>query len=73
MIVVGNLFAVFCHIYREWDENLPLLTLAFRSTVREVTGFTSNFVMTGREVSLPLDIMMGTYQDTNKVKVPEMS
>ena len=27
--VIGNLIAIFCHMYREWDKNLPLLTLAY--------------------------------------------
>ena len=57
--VVGNLISTFCQTYREWDKNLALLTLAYRSTVHDVTGFTPNFIMTGREVSLPLDVMLG--------------
>ena len=69
--MVGNLKALFRKTYREWDENQPLLTLAYRSTVHEVLGFTPNFVMAGREVFLPLNIMMGTYQDADKTKVPE--
>jgi hypothetical protein len=69
--VVGNLISSFCQTYRTWDKNLPLLTLAYRSTVHEVTGYTPNFVMTGREMSLPLDIMMGVLQDEEKPSVPE--
>ena len=65
--VVGNLITVFCQTYQEWDRNLPLLTLAYRSTVHEVTGFTPKFINTGREVTLPLDIMVGTVQDSEKV------
>ena len=49
--VVGNLIATFCQSYREWDKNLPLLTLAYRSNTHEVTGYTPNFVMTGWEVA----------------------
>ena len=48
--------AIFCQTYQEWDRNLSLLTLAYRSMV--VMGFTPNFIMTGREVALPLDIML---------------
>ena len=69
--VVGNLIAVFCQTYREWDRNLPLLTLPYRSTVHEVTGFTPNFIMTRREVALALDIMLGTIQDAEKVTSPD--
>lgn len=69
--VVGNLISTFCQDYKEWDRNLPLLTLAYRSTIHEVTGFTPNYVMTGREVALPLDIMMGDMESEEKIKVPE--
>ena len=69
--VIGNLIAAFCQTYREWDKNLPLLTLAYRSTVHEVTGFTPNFVMTGREITLPLDVMMGTLNQDDRVTAPE--
>ena len=46
--VFGNLIAVLCQTYKEWDQTLPLLILAYRSTVNEVTGFTPNFVMMGK-------------------------
>lgn len=68
--VVGNLISSYCHDYKEWDINLPLLTLAYRSTVHEVTGFTPSFVMTGREVLLPLDIMVGVPEETQKKHLP---
>ena len=57
--VVGNLISVFCQEYENWDQHLGLLTMAYRTTVHEVTGYSPNFVMLGREVSLPLDIMLG--------------
>ena len=69
--VVGNLIAVFCQTYQEWDRNLPVLTLAYWSIVHEVAGFTPNFIMTGREVALPLDIMLGTIQDGKKSTASE--
>ena len=68
--VVGDLIAVFCHMYREWDKNLPFLTLAYRSTVHEVTGFTPNFIMTG-EIALPPDVMLETLQDGEMTTEPE--
>lgn len=69
--VVGNLLAAFCTTQKEWDEKLPLLTLAYRSTVHEVTGYSPNYVMLGREVMLPLDIMMGTISDDQRRPVLE--
>jgi hypothetical protein len=69
--VVGNLLSSYCNSQRHWDENLPLLTLAYRSTVHEVTGYTPNYVMMGREVLLPLDIMIGKARDEDKLVIPE--
>ena len=31
--VVGNILAAFCESQKAWDENLPLLTMAYRSTI----------------------------------------
>ena len=41
----------------DWDEHLPILTLAYRSVAHETTGFSPTNLMLGREVSTPLDIM----------------
>ena len=41
----------------DWDRYIPLLTSAYRSTVHPSTGFTPNFLMFGREVTTPADIM----------------
>jgi len=67
--VVGNLISSYCHDYKEWDANLPLLTLAYRSTVHEVTGFTPSYIMMGREVLMPLDIMIGV-EDQGRKHLP---
>ena len=42
-----------------WDEELPMLMLAYRSSVQESTRFTPYRLMFGREVQLPVDIMFG--------------
>ena len=68
--VVGNLIGAYCQVYKEWDKNLPLLTLAYRTTVHEVTGFSPNYVMMGREVSLPLDIMIGVLSPEQRRTAP---
>ena len=67
---MGNLIATFCRDYKDWDQNLPLLTLAYRSSVHEVTGLTPNFIMTGREVLLPLDIMTGAADTEKRQNLP---
>ena len=45
---------------RTWDERLPLLTMAYRATPHESTGHSPNRVMFGREVTLPVDLMLGS-------------
>ena len=41
-----------------WDELLQQLAGAIRSTVNRNTGFTPNLMMLGREVILPVNLMM---------------
>jgi len=43
----------------EWDEHLPFLSMAYRSTPHESSGITPNFMMFGRELSMPVDVMLG--------------
>ncbi|XP_060758004.1 uncharacterized protein LOC132868818 [Neoarius graeffei] len=45
---------------KNWDEHLPLLTSAYRSSRHGVTGFTPNQLMLGREVHQPHDLQSGT-------------
>ncbi len=44
---------------------MQALAGAIRSTVQRNTGFTPNLLMLGREVSTPIDIMLGTMQCIN--------
>ena len=43
--------------YNEWDEQLPLIASALRSSVNRHTGFTANRLMLGREIRIPAEIM----------------
>lgn len=40
-----------------WDEHLPQLASAIRSSVNRHTGFTPNKLMLGREVNVPTDLV----------------
>ena len=40
----------------DWDEFLPLITAAIRSSVNRQTGFTPNRLMLGREVITPIEL-----------------
>ena len=44
---------------RNWDELLPLLMMAYRSSVHESTGVSPSKMMLGREITLPVDLVMG--------------
>ena len=44
---------------RDWDEVLPKVLLAYRTSVHQTTGFTPNGMFLGREVFLPVDIIYG--------------
>jgi transposase InsO family protein len=47
----------------EWDEHLPFLSMAYRSTPHESSGLTPNFMMYGRELAMPIDVMIGPSPD----------
>ena len=42
----------------DWDIHLPLLAMAYRSACHETTGETPNMLNLGREVTLPVDLLM---------------
>ncbi len=47
---------------RDWCQNIPYALLAYRSTVQSTTGFTPNFLHTGRELRTPMSLMYGNAQ-----------
>ena len=44
----------------DWDQHLPYLCMAYRSTPHESTGCSPNLMMFGQENDLPLDIIVGS-------------
>jgi len=42
---------------KDWDELLPLLLMAYRSSEHDSTKMTPNMLMLGREVNLPADLL----------------
>ncbi|KAK3742155.1 hypothetical protein QZH41_007827 [Actinostola sp. cb2023] len=52
---------------RDWDEHLPLLMMAYRTSIHETTGCTPSMMMLGREAEVPLDLVMGSPQPTEDV------
>ena len=45
---------------RDWDSLLPYVMAAYRSSRHEATQFTPNYLMMGREVRAPIDIVYGS-------------
>ena len=45
---------------RDWDSLLPYVMAAYRSSRHEATQFTPNYLMMGREVRAPVDIVYGS-------------
>ncbi|KAK3093316.1 hypothetical protein FSP39_013979 [Pinctada imbricata] len=43
--------------HTDWDEQLQYVMMAYRSSEHETTGLTPNFLMLGREICTPLDVM----------------
>jgi len=48
---------------KDWPEHLQTVVAAYRATVHEATLFTPNKVIFGREVRLPVDLLMGPAPD----------
>ena len=51
---------------KNWDEQLPAVAFAYRTSVQETTGFTPFSLMFGREARIPADIVYGTPQDDTR-------
>ena len=45
--------------HRNWDESLPLIMLAYRSAIHESTGESPVCMLFGRNIQLPIDLMLG--------------
>ncbi|CAF1363453.1 unnamed protein product [Didymodactylos carnosus] len=58
------MLAIFAqHDKKSWDLRLPQLALAIRAAINESTGQSPAFLMYGRELKLPLDLMYGPKAD----------
>ena len=65
-----NMLSVFvCDRPTEWDEHLPYLLSAYRSSVHASTQCTPNSLVYGRETNLPIDLMIpGSHQSDIKAQ-----
>ena len=44
---------------KDWDTHIPLLMIAYRSSVHDTTKCTPSAMMLGREIRLPIDLASG--------------
>ena len=54
---------------QEWDLHLPMVMLAYCTSVQESTGCTPFYLMFGREARLPADVMYGLPPSTTSSQV----
>ena len=57
------MIAQICEEQTEWDSYLQLLAGAYRATPHAATGFSPNFMLYGRELNMPIDVMMGAFPE----------
>ena len=48
---------------RDWDDHVPMVMMACRSTSQETTNISPNRMMMGREIRLPIDLLFGNPPD----------
>lgn len=59
-----------CHW--DWDLMIPYAVMVYRATKHSATGFTPNYMMFGREISEPVDLVAGLPPDSdNATSAPE--
>ena len=68
---LATMLTMYCESKQNtWDEHLPYVMLAYRSSVHDSTGFSPNMMMLGREVELPLQVVVGMpHQDQEQTPV----
>ena len=67
-----NMLASFVSSHqRDWDKVVPLILMAYRSSVHETTGFTPCQMMFGHEINLSIDLVLG--RPTNDDEPPSHS
>ena len=65
---VLNMLAAFVNDRaNDWDDHLPYVLMAYRSSVHSSTGVTPHAMLYGRELNLPVDIMYPTAAETGAV------
>ena len=48
------------NLTENWDVNLGIILIEYRSAIQSSTGYTSHFMLFGRDMRLPLEVMYRT-------------
>ena len=56
---------------KDWDLYLPYLMMAYRSSVHDTMGEAPCFMMMGREVTLPIDLIFGKHAVQEPKSLPD--
>ena len=55
-----QMLSIFVNSHRnDWDDHIPYIMMAYRSTVHSTTKCTPNSLMLGHEIRCPVDLMFG--------------
>ena len=54
---------------KDWDQYVPLLMMAYRSAVHDTTKCTPAELMMGRNIRLPIDLLLGCPEEEKKESV----
>jgi hypothetical protein len=70
---ITKMLAMLTDQQEEWDQYLPFVTMAYRATPHATTELSPNFMMFGRELSMPIDVMYPLPPDTEPVSAAEFA
>ena len=57
---------------KHWDEFLPQVLMAYRSSVHASTGKTPNMMMLGRNITLPMEAVIPKPVESDEIDAPEI-
>jgi hypothetical protein len=64
---LAQMLTMYCqNKQRSWDEYLPQVMMAYRSAMHSTTHYSPNKMLFGREIMLPLEVMVGHPEQENK-------
>ena len=61
---LSRMIAMSARDQSNWDEHLPFISMAYRATPQCSTGLSPNYLMFGREIYMPIDVMIGAPPDS---------